>query len=342
MNKLIGLQYLRGIAAFLVLVDHMRGMVAMPRYVGGDPFPWLGFGAIGVDIFFVISGFIITVACFDANGRKPTVTVSSFWRHRFARIVPFLWICVGVYALSRWFGVGKLDSGPYLRAVTLWPIGEVRPNVVWTLRHEALFYLVFAVSMLWLRSRAALALWCLSPVAAALVGGVGGEWASFIANPVNLEFGAGVLCAGAYLRATPSFRGAPLPASLPVLAGLSGAMLAVAVALSAGVRTVGATTLLAAMASVLVLYSVCRVRDVPPLRVLGTLLGDASYAIYLTHGLLTLAILEALRKVAPGIGLGAAYACVVGGALTGGILVHLIVERPVVRGSQRLLGVHKP
>lgn len=342
MKKLVGLQYLRGIAAFLVLVDHMRGMVAMPRYVGQDPLPWLGFGAIGVDIFFVISGFIITVSCFAVGSSEPRLSVASFWRHRFARIVPFLWICVGVYAVSRWFGVGKLDWAPYFRAVTLWPIGEVRPNVVWTLRHEALFYLVFAVAMLWVRSRTLLAAWCLSPVAVAVLGGTTNEWLAFLANPVNLEFGAGVACAGAFLRWNAFFQQSPISASLPALSGLAAAMLGVAVALSAGVRSVGTTTLLAAMSSVLALYSVFRVSDLGPLRSLGTLLGDASYAIYLTHGLVTLAVLEALRKAAPQFGLLGTYAAVVGGALAGGMLVHLYVERPVVRYFQGALGVRKP
>ena len=54
-------------------------------------------------------------------------------------------LCVTGYAALRFVGRdGSSELEPYLRALTLFPIGPVNPSQAWTLRHEFLFYLVFA------------------------------------------------------------------------------------------------------------------------------------------------------------------------------------------------------
>ena len=80
MQKVHSIQFLRAIAAFTVLLFHLIG----PAFV---------IGAAGVDVFFVISGFIM--GSFAAGG-KPL----QFFYHRLVRIVPLYWavtlaMCIG-------------------------------------------------------------------------------------------------------------------------------------------------------------------------------------------------------------------------------------------------------
>jgi exopolysaccharide production protein ExoZ len=337
-HRLIGLQYLRGMAALLVLLDHVGGMLALPRYVGRNPLPLLGYGAIGVDIFFTISGFIIVVACFEAQTLSPRVNVAQFLKQRFARIVPFLWVCVIAFAIVRWAGRGLFEWAPYIRSLTLWPLGEVRPNVVWTLRHEALFYLTFAISMLWLRRPILLICWCISPAILALTHLNTGELGAFLFNPVNLEFGAGAAAGWVYLMAWPCFQSFTRQTFLCTVA-LIFATLGLAATLKLGIRTVHFVFIVATMSIGLVFFSAFRCRDPRLLRVAGTLVGDASYSIYLTHALIVLAALETLRRLAPGLNSLVLYGVLTLAGILGGVAIHLAVERPIVTKAQRALGL---
>ena len=66
-RTLDGIQYLRGFAALAVVLDHATGMASSAEYFGGSPSSFLSAGWIGVPVFFVISGFIITIVSLDAN-----------------------------------------------------------------------------------------------------------------------------------------------------------------------------------------------------------------------------------------------------------------------------------
>jgi peptidoglycan/LPS O-acetylase OafA/YrhL len=100
---------------------------------------WLGW--VGVEIFFVISGFVIS---YSAAGVSPFV----FLRRRIVRLYPSAWICatatlVTVLLLSR----GNADTvSEYARAMTLWVQGPWIDGVYWTLGIEIIFYaLIFAM-----------------------------------------------------------------------------------------------------------------------------------------------------------------------------------------------------
>ena len=106
-------------------------------------FPWLSFmvgtGAVGVEIFFVISGFVIAMS---ATGARPL----GFVRNRVIRIAPALWTCATIALVARLaYGepLGDLLEA-YLRTIFLFPDGPYVDGVVWTLIVEAVFYaLVF-------------------------------------------------------------------------------------------------------------------------------------------------------------------------------------------------------
>lgn len=197
-GEIVGIQYLRGLAALGVVVDHAATLYAQPHYFGGAPSA-LVHGGVGVDLFFLISGFIISVVSLGEDLR-PSVSAASYAWKRFVRIVPMMWLAIGSYALLRYLGRGVGDPLEYLRAASLWPTGSLMPNIIWTLRHEAMFYIVFALTMLGGKQRPTiLAAWCLLPLAYAPLQGRLGLGASAdelllnLFHPLHLNFGIGAM-----------------------------------------------------------------------------------------------------------------------------------------------------
>ena len=85
MKKLAGVQYLRGFAAIAVLLYHVGEQYKVPFEIG----------AARVDIFFVISGFIL----WSTTSRSTTSVSDYFWK-RFTRVIPLYWIVLGVTFVS--------------------------------------------------------------------------------------------------------------------------------------------------------------------------------------------------------------------------------------------------
>lgn len=144
----------RVVAALLVLLNHFAAFpLNMPRItVGTDAaFPFLsafgGIGAVGVEIFFVISGFVIAASASQGTGLRAS---RSFISLRMRRIFPALWIS-GVVAVLARATVGEpiqpllLD---FMRSSVLSPIGPYIDGVVWSLVVEAFFYILVSIAML--------------------------------------------------------------------------------------------------------------------------------------------------------------------------------------------------
>ena len=151
MKHLHGLDLLRFSAAVLVLIYHL-GIFAFDQPVFHPApellaWPWMhGFsqyGWVGVQIFFVISGFVIAAS---ARGSRP----GSFLLRRAIRVFPALWICATIALAIRLAWGEPLDRllTPYLHAVILFPKGPYIDGVVWTLVVEAVFYGFIAI-LLW-------------------------------------------------------------------------------------------------------------------------------------------------------------------------------------------------
>jgi exopolysaccharide production protein ExoZ len=328
-----------------VVFAHLTTILGLPERFGTDLYGHVLFkGAVAVDLFFVVSGFIITVVTLEKNTLAPRITLFDYAGKRIARILPFLWVFVIVYALVRFLGTGRYDFGPSLATMFLWPLGELRPNVAWTLRHETLFYIVFAISFLGRQWRAyVLALWCLSPLLYSLFNVPQGgektglqELALFLFNPSNLTFGCGVLLGMAYLRSSALQRPSSYPAwSLALLMGAS------CLALFAVFKEF-ASALVTILASVVVLI----VLRLPPssgsLARLGHILGDASYSIYLTHSLVLLIAGSAWVSLLGKQFYHTALVSLPLVAVLVGVLVHYWVERPLVTAAPGALGRFKP
>jgi exopolysaccharide production protein ExoZ len=343
MRQLNGVQYLRGLAASLVVAEHANIVISLPKYFGRQPVPFEFYGGpAGVDLFFVVSGFIIAYITLDPSSLQPRGGIGDFLWRRFARIVPFLWLCVATYAALRFVGRdGSFEWKPYLRALTLYPIGPLNPSQAWTLRHEVLFYLVF-VTAFW-RSRPRLlwvGAWMLSPllffslfdlaqptVAAALLG--------FVFNRLNLLFAFGFVASLVYLR-RPDWFVASVPNGMTVLTGLCGLYLLLFMLISySHLDTVD--VLLAGIGASLILYVALRVRTEPEPGLIdraGLALGDASYAIYLTHGAIISAMIGVWSRLAPDSSVLLVLLICIAASLGAGLLIHRTIERPLVRWLQ--------
>ena len=218
------IQLLRGVAALLVVLVHARYAL-----LNTDSFPlaqqWFVPGAMGVDLFFLISGFIMCYSTANADGSVSSVM--RFAIKRFARVWP-VYVAVtllSVFVLSGgidyfhvaenrkrfWHSIGMLPFNPHYL-----PYFSLTLSVGWTLVFEMYFYLVFAVTMLFRRLRwFALASWVLLTVVLLPLGQRGFDfdvtrdlgyngYMSVVTNGFVLEFVAGALVGWLYLQ--PWFR----------------------------------------------------------------------------------------------------------------------------------------
>lgn len=314
------IQYLRGIAAMMVVWQHATAQVAA---IDSE------FGANGVDVFFVISGFVMVAT---TAGRE--IRPAAFIGRRLLRIVPLYWMLttamVGVaLTVPGTFRSLVVEADTFFMSLLFVPHfsatfpGEVRPLLApgWTLNFEMYFYLVFGLSLMLPESRRTLALvvyfgasallgWVLGPLGAA----VGQTYTS----PMLLEFVAGALIARAWLSGW---------LDVSTFSSVAAVVLGFVALLSADTGWAGVGASLIVIGALNKTLAAWR-HD------LLHWLGDASYSIYLTH-LFTLAAVRITldQLVPPGpnlvidwlyLGLAMAASAAVGCAC------YLCVERPLL------------
>ena len=331
-QKLYGVQYLRAAAALGVVVFH-----ASER--SGTHF---AIGATGVDVFFVISGFIMWVIV----AGKP-MSPWQFLRERLERIAPLYWIATAVMvagALAGLFPNMRLTAGHVIGSLAFIPNrspsnGEIWPVLVqgWTLTYEMFFYAVFAASLLLpVRSRLAV----LTGLFALLV--VLGFSASSdnpllltYTNPLILEFLAGALIGKLWLEGK-----MPSP-----IVGVGLIVIATAGFAFVGITYVGFNAFVLGPLAAALLVGVLaleRAGTVPRLR-LPAYLGDASYSIYLWHTLAISVVVKAAAAASIPGPTTLVIAVIVG--VVAGIVAHEILEKPIaaiLRNRRGLTVIVKP
>jgi exopolysaccharide production protein ExoZ len=151
---LTSLQAGRAFAALAVAAFHLSLMMGAPRY-GGVPVlqAWTSAGNLGVDFFFVLSGFVILMAHDGDIGRPPQVG-QYVWK-RFVRVYPIYLLYTAVFVVLVLAGLGKNSGLPetfsgWISTLTLIRLSpESTPiSPAWTLFHEVGFYALFAVLIL--------------------------------------------------------------------------------------------------------------------------------------------------------------------------------------------------
>lgn len=308
----------------LVLLFHASATIGSETYgaqvVFGNFFSW---GHAGVQFFFVLSGFIILFVHRHDLGRPEKIR--SYASKRFLRIYPVYWVVLAplitLYFAVPSFGTGTETELPVLVG-SIFLVGTAPPilAVAWTLFHEILFYGIFGLMILHRRlGMIAMGVW--------FAGCVFGP--TYVFAPINLLFLFGM--AAAWLAPRPG----KLPALPCLLAGVSG-FVGVGVAEWLGwfepVDT--PSTILYGLAALLVVIGSVRLEQENKVTLpwAVSLVGDASYSIYLVH----YPVIVMVAKVLVGMPAHLLFAIAVVIAAGAGIALHLIVERPILSLTNRL------
>ncbi len=325
------LQAGRAAAALAVTAFHLSLMMGEGRY-GGDAVlgDWTALGKLGVDFFFVLSGFVMMHAHRTHIG-QPTAWPAYAWS-RVVRVYPVYWLYLTLFVAMVNLGIGQSATLPaggleWLSAYTLIRFSPADPPlyVAWTLFHEITFYALFGLLILHRGlGTAALAAWVLLCLWQFQDVGVRppDAWLTYTALP-NMNFLLGM---GAHWLWRRGHAGWPA-----LIAGLG---LLVAMPTMELLQLPGGT-LGVALGCALLVAGACALERQHPARWPRALLaiGDASYSLYLLHLPLSGLVLKGL------VGSGARY-------LLGGVgsflvtmaattwlawLAYRLIEEPLIR-----------
>lgn len=337
------LQALRGIAALAVLVFHLRAVEA--KYIPGESLlgPVAAHADAGVDLFFVISGFVMAHVGRGRFAGFPAASV--FLMKRAWRVLPLYWLFTTLtVVLMMAFPAVVNSSYPdqsIIRSYLLIPHTQLPVLAVgWTLIHEAYFYIVFAVAMAIIAERA---------LTVCLIGWVGviayahidgyqevTPLRQLLISPLTFEFIVGVL-AGLHWRR--------LPRKLAFAMMIAGIALYLTAAVGFADPSISAPDPWIRMATfgtasvLLVLGWVMREssgeRSAPSLLIA---LGNSSYSLYLSHVFVISAVGRVWASVVPGqswvhhslfVIVATASACIAGH------LIHRWIELPLLNLAHR-------
>ncbi|MBE7941709.1 MULTISPECIES: acyltransferase [Ramlibacter] len=332
----VGLQVLRFAAAMLVAVMHITQAISIHLTGRGEGVYW-GTGAVGVDIFFVISGFVMAISTAGWAGPSEAWV---FARRRIQRIVPLYWVytllkaalIAAVPALAVKSSVVPLHLAASLAFVPMTaPWGLVQPvlPVGWTLNFEMLFYAVFGLAIAARLPRIAtcLAGFALLFIAAQFLPGV--TALHFYAQSIIFEFIVGVAFAQALLRWGPG----------PVLAGalllLAGTLFTFGLGWDPDSDRFFPWGVGAAAIVLGTLWLEPVIVRMPLARPLA-FLGDASYSIYLSHTFVVPAVVMVLKRLHLGQPL-LAFVLASAAVMLAGAASYLWLEKPLIAGARRLL-----
>jgi exopolysaccharide production protein ExoZ len=338
-TNVLTIQALRAVAALLVVLLHAFETWGERVDSTAPGVNWEN-GAAGVDIFFIISGFVMVISSQRLIDRPGAWRI--FLRHRVIRIVPLYWLLttVKILAVLALGGVvlrTGLDfnfvAGSYLFLPVTDSAGHFRPvlPVGWTLTYEFLFYLFFA---------AALALRV--DVLRIVIPGLGliailalmrrdhwPDW-TILFDTIVVEFVFGVALGKWTLR---GFRLPLMIAGGLALAGFASIMILPMVSENMRVLTWGIPAF-AVVAGIVSLEPL--VATALPHWLLT--LGDASYSIYLSHGFVLPALGLLVGRLASSGLLTEGFTIILCLLLSSfiGWVVFALIEYPMLRALRRV------
>ncbi|OYW45781.1 MAG: hypothetical protein B7Z08_06265 [Sphingomonadales bacterium 32-68-7] len=349
--QLANLQVLRGIAAFLIVGYHLQPL--LNSTYGQDLHA--RFAVIGVDIFFVLSGFVM----FYSNRAFARDSV-TFLVERFVRIVPLYWLAtlamiafflVGFQPVGLHYLSGRVVAESLAFIPSLFPDGrhDLIVSVGWTLTYELFFYVAFALTFAMRSQIRSLIVLTAAFGALILVGRAMAPLpylAAYFTAPIILEFLYGAALAILYDR----FAG-PVPSWVP---RVGVALLALGLGLSLVLDAFGLATPNKSEARFLIL-------GLPALFIVAgalamekggwrarqqsiLLLGAASYALYLFHPLILHIVVKASALALPFGGAPGALAAAllaIGASVAGAIVIHRVVELPLMRRGKGWIGASR-
>ena len=176
---------LRALSIALVFIEHIaisagtRGRTLAEKSVGN-------IGVLGVDVFFAISGFLITLLLLRERRNTGKVSLAGFYGRRFLRLMPAAIVYLATVAALQWSGRLHLTTRNWVHAVTYTVNFDPRPvwelGHLWSLSIEEHFYLVWPVALLLLPTR-----WLLGAVVGWLVAVPAARLAMLVFVPDQLE-----------------------------------------------------------------------------------------------------------------------------------------------------------
>ncbi len=318
------IQLLRAFAAINVVIFHL--IITANGYQQSTPlFNVLeGWGQNGVDIFFVISGFIML----HTQLRQPK-TPWQFLRQRLIRIVPLYWLLTLLVVCLLWFAPSlfrdlRLQAdwvlASFFLSAQFWTAKYPVVFVGWTLEWEMLFYLVFACA-LWLKALPLMA----ATVTLVLLGVAAdsGQW-------MLLEFCFGMLAAWLYAKRAWS-------AQTGLLCLLAGTLLLLLSLLPTVKAMALERTLSWGLPAFLLVFGAVMAK--PCQAVWLQRLGDASYSLYLLQILTIPACYKLSSQLLPSANPWLLAVICVGVTLLTALCCHQWVEQPMLRWlRQRFAG----
>ena len=344
-DHLPSLDGLRGIAVLLVLLTHLSLAEALPALEAFKNAIRAGY--LGVDIFFVLSGFLVTrVLRHDLASGK---TLGRFLWRRSLRIFPAYYLLLAILAV--------VVPGGYLWACLFYVsnfVDAARPLVehpmrhAWSLAIEEQFYLLWPLVYCWLGDRRARwAAWIGMPLVAivtlvglalaalpALGGHDLGDWTYRLPTTrlLSLSLGCSLAFAEGWLRAVPVRL--DLAAVGAALLGLAGLAVGSVVRLNGSIATVGFACV--SLWAVLIALRLDARRS--PLRALLangplTAIGRISYGLYLYHFPIFIALRVRYADDDPSIG---RVLLAVGVAFAVAFLSYRWIERPILAARDRI------
>ncbi|WP_334504615.1 acyltransferase family protein [Bradyrhizobium sp. AZCC 1678] len=301
MNRLAAIQILRAVAALLVVVSH--AILRQAEWAPTDPLTSqiaIHIGLLGVWIFFIISGFIMSYTYYD-NFAVPGAA-GQFIASRIIRIVPIYWLATALEVVLRLHHGAGLDVHKLICslffipvAVEPGPMAAMRPTlgVGWTLNYEMMFYAAFA-SVLLLSRRKGLTVLIALMAGVVLTGTVFKPIAdtraptsliTFYSDPIILLFGVGVLLGAAarWLKSAHAVRSNAFLLIALAMFLVVDVMLFAAFVGTHPVDVEWIATFWVISAICVVLCVTVRIDETRWLTQRLVQLGDASYSLYLFH-----------------------------------------------------------
>jgi exopolysaccharide production protein ExoZ len=349
-KQLVSIQVLRALAALAVTVAHTHSESLTVATTIGVPsgLPTLVTGAAGVDLFFVISGFVMVYASESLFGSLAGAW--TFLIRRLIRIVPIYWLATGITVLFWLYVVGSslkqesIDIEAFVTSFLFVPHlradGSYNPvlGVGWSLNYEMFFYLLFAAFMVMGRRAAVLSL---SAFMAYFVYAGGHNELSalpapilYFANTTILEFTLGMLIGLAYRE------GIRLPVWAAWVVGVAGVLILAATATWDEVMIFRREIMWGGPSALMLIGATFAGQP----RVTGfwrpwILIGNASYSLYLFHGM----VMMAPRFVVPAFAKWCEQwpwlyvAFLTATSVISAIVIHLLLEQPLTRTLRRLV-----
>ena len=272
------IQILRAVAALFIFIYHVCDRLAYEYgYFDHNVFV---IGPIGVDIFFVVSGFII------CHATERSQAIGPYFVKRITRVLPLYYVLTTGILLIAFIApqlLGSTDANllDYVRSLAFIPyeraVGDVKPLLFlgWTLNYEMFFYVLFAVALAWGRRRVLVISLMISGLyALGRIIKTDSVIFNFYTDPFIIDFVYGCIIYAAYQHFGDRFKvlGRYWPLAAALVIGQNFVHVPLPREISAGVP---AALLLATLLTV-------QLPRWKPVQFLEDL-GDASYSFYLIH-----------------------------------------------------------